>query len=77
MGVSFGALGWLPRGPANHSPKSEKASKVTIASREWNWAVASLERRGAVGQGRAGQRKEGGGRRGEGNGEEEPNLEDR
>lgn len=31
-GCGLGALGWLPRGPTNHSPKSEKASKVTTAA---------------------------------------------
>ena len=38
-GCGLGALGWLPRGPANHSPKSEKASKVITAA-EMDLAVA-------------------------------------
>lgn len=39
--------------------------------------MASLDRWGAVGQGRAGQREGGGIDEGRGDGEEEPNLEDR
>lgn len=33
-GCGLGFLGSLPRGPANHNPKSEKASKVTTAEAE-------------------------------------------